>query len=118
MLQPILHHEAVMAKHPEPQFHTDADYPPVTPDSIARAKQATRDERLRNGLDPDTGKFPDMPREEQWARATAIGELALMVNRFGAPRVQRWLRSIIGIDRPRGAIYLVSDELAEGCEEQ
>lgn len=111
----LAHFPVPAMKHPDPMFHTDGDYP-VTADSIARAKAAQAAARqevfektgMAVGAD---GKI--LTYGEQWERATAIGELALIVNRFGAPKVQKWLKSIISIS-PVDHV----DEIAQTVEEQ
>jgi hypothetical protein len=65
MLNPILHQDTEMPNYPSHEFHSEDDLAAaqlaigVTPTSRDNAIAAARDERVRNGLDPDTGKFPD-----------------------------------------------------------
>lgn len=107
----------ILAQFPVPAMMKDPRDPfVVTADSIARAKQAQAEERQRvfdaTGLAvSDEGKI--LTYGEQWERATAIGELALIVNRFGAKRVQKWLQSLTRLS-PVDHV----DELAQGEERQ
>lgn len=47
--------QQAMRKPRDPR-EQDVEIPPVTPKSVADAIEATRKERIRNGLDPETGK--------------------------------------------------------------
>lgn len=79
------------------EFHpvSDDDYP-VTQDSIDRSREANRAERIKNGIDPDTGKLQpvsDAAYYEQWERLADMQTVFALARKYGGARVQKWIRN-------------------------
>lgn len=117
-----IYHIPTMAKHPDPQFHADADY---TSESIERAKVDCVIERLQAGADPFTGilgpsRVIAMPLRSKLAdmgQPSCAEVIDRAVETFSVAEVVRCVALVLcanGID-----IYTQTiNELAQGEEQQ
>jgi hypothetical protein len=117
-----LHHITAMPKHPDPMFHTDADYQ----QSVERAKRDCIRQRLAAGADPETGilkpsRVLTMPlstsRLPLSTRVDAAEYVDEGVERFGRAAVVRALCAVLAANNI-DVVGRTLDELAQGSEEQ
>lgn len=74
------------------EFQPDIDAR-ATPAEIDKAIAATRAERIQNGLDPDTGKFPEDSHDAQLERLADMQAVFAIARKYGGARVQNWIRN-------------------------